>query len=138
MTPVSDAERKVRTALPIVRFMNAYMPLSLTRWMITQSTARAHMPAGVTREAVSADGVPCHWIIPQNSPTDRVLMYLHGGGFVLGLTSLHFEMVAHLAQKLGIRALMVDYRLAPEHPFPAGVDDCASAYRWLLKQGISA
>lgn len=138
MTAPSDAERKVRAALPIIRFMNAYMPLALSRWVITQSAARVHLPDGITREAVSADGVPCHWITPQGSPTDKVLLYLHGGGFVLGLTSLHFEMVAYLAQKMGIRALMVDYRLAPEHPFPAGLDDCVTAYRWLLKQGISA
>jgi acetyl esterase/lipase len=96
------------------------------------------LDANVTREALSADGVPCEWITPKNSMTDQVLLYLHGGGFVLGLTPPHLHMVAHLARKMGIRALMVDYRLAPEYPFPAALDDCVTAYRWLVKQGISA
>jgi epsilon-lactone hydrolase len=135
---VSSAERNIRALLPIIRFMNAYLPLSLARWVITQSAARVRLPAGITREAVSVDGVPCEWLIPQNSSKDQALLYLHGGGFVMGLTSLHLEMVAYLAQKLGIRVLMVDYRLAPEYPFPAALDDCVTAYRWLLKQGISA
>jgi acetyl esterase/lipase len=118
--------------------MNAYLPLSLARWVIKQSAARVRLPTGVTRAPVPADGVPCEWIIPENSPNDQALLYLHGGGFVLGLTSLHVQMVACLAQKMGIRALVVDYRLAPEHPFPAGLDDCVGAYRWLLQQGIPA
>jgi acetyl esterase/lipase len=84
-----------------------------------------------------ADGVPCQWLIPQDSPADQALLYLHGGGFVFGLTPPHLQMGAYLAQKMGIRILMVDYRLAPKHPFPAALDDCATAYRWLLEQGIS-
>jgi acetyl esterase/lipase len=86
---------------------------------------------------VSADGVPCEWLIPQNSPQDQALLYLHGGGFVFGVTPQHVGMVAYLARKMGVRALIVDYRLAPDHPFPAALDDCATAYRWLQKQGRS-
>jgi acetyl esterase/lipase len=134
----SSSERKIRSSLPIIRFLNAYLPLPATRWMIKQGVARVRLPADVTREVVSADGVPCEWIIPQNSPKDQALLYLHGGGFILGLTSLHLEMVAYLARKIGVRALMVDYRVAPEYPFPAPLNDCVTAYRWLLKQGISA
>jgi acetyl esterase/lipase len=72
-----------------------------------------------------------------NSPRDQALVYLHGGGFVYGVTPQHIGMVAYLARKMGIRALIVDYRLAPDHPFPAALDDCVTAYRWLLNQGIS-
>jgi acetyl esterase/lipase len=82
--------------------------------------------------------VPCEWIIPHGSPKDKVLLYLHGGGFVYGLTPLHLEMVAYLTQKIGIRALMVDYRLGPEHPFPAALDDCLTSFHWLLDQGVLA
>jgi monoterpene epsilon-lactone hydrolase len=96
------------------------------------------MPADITREVTSADGVPCEWLIPQNAHNDQVLLYLHGGGFVFGISFLHRDMVAYLAQKMGMRVLLVDYRLAPEHPFPAALDDCVTAYRWLLKTGISA
>lgn len=135
---LSSAERKARAGLPAIRFMQAYVPLPASRWLLKQGMARARPPAGVTREAVSADGVPCEWIIPPDSPADRALLYLHGGGFVLGLTPLHLQMVAYLAQKTGTRALMVDYRLAPDYPFPAALDDCVTVYRRLLKQGIPA
>lgn len=134
----APAERKLRRMLPVTRFMQRYVPLPLARWLIAQGTARAQLPAGVTRKAISVDGVACEWVIPENSPEDRVLLYLHGGGFVYGLTPTHLAMVASLAQKMGTRALMVDYRLAPDHPFPAALDDCATAYRWLVKQGVPA
>lgn len=134
----APAERKLRRMLPVTRFMQRYVPLPLARWLIAQGTARAQLPAGVTRKAISVDGVACEWVIPENSPEDRVLLYLHGGGFVYGLTPTHLAMVASLAQKMGTRALMVDYRLAPDHPFPAALDDCVTAYRWLVQQGVSA
>jgi epsilon-lactone hydrolase len=137
MTP-SSIERNIRARLPVIRFLQAYLPLPLSRWLIKQGMARVRLAADVTREAVSANGVACEWLIPQNSPNDQALLYLHGGGFVFGLTPPHLEMVAYLAQTMGIRALMVDYRVAPDHPFPAPLDDCVTAYRWLLKQGISA
>ena len=134
----SSVERRIRTMLPVVRLQQAYMPLWMTRRLMKPMLTRARLAPDVTSEAVSADGVPCTWLIPQDSPQDRALLYLHGGGFVLGLSPLHLEMVAYLARKMGIRALVVDYRLAPDHPFPAPLDDCVTAYRWLLKQGIAA
>lgn len=134
----SPTERKIRAGLPVTRFLNAYLPLPVTRWLIKQGMARVQLPADVRRESVSADGVAGEWLIPQDSSDHRVLCYLHGGSFILGLTSLHLGMVAYLAQKMGVRALLVDYRLAPEHPFPAALEDCVTAYRWLLDQGIFA
>ncbi|MEZ4640223.1 MAG: alpha/beta hydrolase [Caldilineaceae bacterium] len=136
MTP-SPAEKQIRAGLPMIRFLNGYLPLSISRWMIAQSVARLKLPADISHQTVDVDGVPCHWLIPQNADADQVLLYLHGGGFVLGLTGLHMEMVAQLARRTGVRALMVDYRLAPEHPFPAALDDCVVAYRWLLQQGVA-
>jgi acetyl esterase/lipase len=134
----NSQERKIRRSLFPIRLLQAYMPLPLSRWLIDQGLARMQLRGDVTRETVSANGVPCEWIIPQDSPKDKVLLYLHGGGFVYGLTPLHLVMVAYLAQKMGIRALMVDYRLGPEHPYPAALDDCITSYRWLLDQGVSA
>lgn len=133
-----SVERKIRAMLPVVRLLQAYMPLSVARRLMTPMLTRARLGSEVTREDVSADGVPCVWLIPRNSDRDRALLYLHGGGFVFGLSPQHLEMVAYLAQRMGMRALLVDYRLAPDHPFPAPLDDCVTAYRWLLKQGIAA
>jgi epsilon-lactone hydrolase len=135
---ISSVERKARVGLPVVRFMQAYLPFPIMRWLLKQSMAHLRLGYDATREAVSADGVSCEWVIPQSSPTGQVLLYLHGGGFVFGLTPPHLQMGAYLAQKMGMRILMVDYRLAPNYPFPAALDDCATAYRWLLKRGISA
>jgi acetyl esterase/lipase len=112
-----------------------YLPLSVMRWL--QSLGNASVPPGVTRESVDADGVPCEWLIPQSCPTDGVLLYLHGGGFVYGWNRVHRQMMGYLACQMGVSALGVEYRLAPEFPFPAALDDCAAAYRWLLKQGIA-
>ena len=135
---ISFIERKARAVLPIARFMQAYLPLPMARWLLKQSLTRLQLDYGVTREVVSTDGVCCEWITPQNSTKNQALLYLHGGGFVLGLTPPHLQMGAYLAQKLGVRILMVDYRLAPDYPFPAALDDCVTAYRWLLKQNIPA
>lgn len=133
---ISSMERRARASLPITRFMQTYIPLPIAQWLLKQGMARVRLGADVTRQAVPADGVPCEWIIPQNSSTDQVLIYLHGGGFVFGQTPPHLQMGAYLAKKMGARVLMVDYRIAPAHPFPAPLDDCVTAYRWLLKQGL--
>jgi len=131
-------EQKIRSGLKITRLMTAYMPVQFAQWIIDKTISRAKMPDGVHTQPVTANDIPCHWIIPDNSPEDKVLLYLHGGGFVFGVSTLHMEMLAYLAKQMGMRALMVDYRLAPQHPFPAALDDCVSAYQWLLKQGYPA
>lgn len=135
---ISSAERNARRMLPLMRFMQTWLPLRWSGHLNRWSLKRSRMPVGVTRRPVSADGVPCDWLIPENSPDDQVLLYLHGGGFVYGQTQLHLEMGAYLAQKIGARVLMVDYRLAPAHPFPAALEDCVTACRWLSKQSIPA
>jgi epsilon-lactone hydrolase len=93
-------------------------------------------PSDVTCTAVDAGGVPAQWLTPQGAATDRVLMYVHGGGYVMMSAETHRKMVSHIAKATGCRALNVDYRLAPEHPHPAPVNDAVTAYQWLLAQGI--
>ncbi len=133
---ISSTERKIRASLPLIRFLQGRLPLPVANWFIKQDLARTRLGAEVVRTAVLPDGVPCEWLIPPNSRKDQVLLYLHGGGFVFGLTSQHLKLGAYLAQRLHRRVLMVDYRLAPDHPFPAALEDCVTAYRWLLEQGI--
>lgn len=135
---IPPIERNLRAGLPLIRFMQAYLPLSMSHWLLRQSLAHVRLGYGVTQEAVSADGVPCAWLMPPASRADKVLLYLHGGGFVYGQTPPHLQMGAYLAHQLGARVLMVDYRLAPEYPFPAALNDCVTVYRWLLKQGLLA
>ncbi len=86
-------------------------------------------------EKVEAGGVPAEWIVAPGAAEDRVILYLHGGGYVMGSINTHRAMIARLSRAAKAKALALDYRLAPEHPFPAAVDDATAAYRWLLAQG---
>jgi epsilon-lactone hydrolase len=86
-------------------------------------------------EPVDANGVKAEWITANNAASDRVILYLHGGGYVMGSVDTHRELVARISKAAQARALALDYRLAPENPFPAAVDDSITAYRWLLAQG---
>lgn len=94
--------------------------------------------AGVERRAVKRNGVPGEWLIPRQHHEKRIVLYIHGGAFVAYSRDVYANMVASWCQKLQSRALLVDYRLAPEHRYPAASDDCLSAYRWLLDQGFNA
>jgi phosphinothricin tripeptide acetyl hydrolase len=96
------------------------------------------LPEGVTVTEVVAGGVPAEWIEPEGGGGDAAVLYLHGGGYVLGAPDSHRPMVAHLVARLGAPALLIDYRLAPEHPFPAAVDDAVAAYEWLIDRVGSA
>lgn len=82
-----------------------------------------------------ANGVPCEIGVAPGSLTDATVLYLHGGGYMIGSFRSHRGLVARLGQSAGVRTLAVDYRLAPEHPFPAAVDDAVAAYQWLLDSG---
>jgi len=93
-------------------------------------------PDGVTWTEVDAGGVPAIWADPADGARDRVLEYVHGGGYVIGTADYYRRLTGHLANALGCRVLNVDYRLAPENPHPAPVEDATAAYRWLLGQGI--
>ncbi len=98
----------------------------------------AQAPAGVTCTPVEAGGVSAEWSVADGSDQDKVILYVHGGGYVMGSAGSHRDMTGRLSQAAGARVLSLNYRLAPEHPFPAPVDDSVAAYRWLLGQGIQA
>ncbi len=84
---------------------------------------------------VDANGIPCEWILPEKEIPTQVVFYLHGGGYVTKIPVLHRNFLSGLAQESKAQFLMVDYRLAPEHPFPAALEDALVAYDWLLNQG---
>jgi epsilon-lactone hydrolase len=95
----------------------------------------SHAPKGTRKETVSINGMIAEWITPPNVLPDGVMLYLHGGAYVAGSLKSHSNLVAYFAQKARVRALAIEYRLAPEHPFPAALDDAITAYRCLLDQG---
>ena len=93
---------------------------------------------GIRSEPLSVGGVPAEWVSTEGITGDRVMLFLHGGGYVAGSAAGSRDFVARLCAAANARALSIDYRLAPEAPFPAGVQDCVAAYRWLLNQGRPA
>lgn len=96
----------------------------------------AREPAGVDFAEVDVQGVPCMWATPAGGAQDRVILCTHGGGYVLGSMYSHRKMFGHIAKAVGCRALILNYRRAPENPHPAPVEDAVTAYRWLLSEGI--
>jgi acetyl esterase/lipase len=99
--------------------------------------AAAQLPPGLIREPREVNGVPAEWVSAPGAAADRAVLYLHGGGYVLGSIRTHRELAARISQDSGARCLVIDYRLAPEHPFPAAVEDAVAAYRWLLETGYA-
>ncbi len=110
---------------------------SIQEWRRLSATGskKPSVPKGVTMQPVQINGVPCEWLTPQNAAGTRTILYLHGGGWILGWYNSYRRMVGHLAKVCGARALAVDYRLAPEHPYPAALEDCRAVYHGLLESG---
>src|SRR5690349_3487753 len=92
------------------------------------------LPKNVATRADSIDGVPVEWIDPENARDDALLIYIHGGGYYMGSIDTYRHYVTRFAQLTGLRAIHLDYRLAPEHPFPAGLEDATTVARAMLKK----
>lgn len=95
-------------------------------------------PLPIAPESVQAGGRPAEWLRTSTSRTDAALFYLHGGGYVIGSPRSHRHLAGAVAAAAGIACLFPEYRLAPEHPFPAAVDDAVTAYQWLLERRLDA
>ncbi|QLC22735.1 alpha/beta hydrolase [Parasphingopyxis sp. CP4] len=93
------------------------------------------LPEGAQQRAETIAGVPCEWQSVEGAKDDAVLLYFHGGGYVIGSVNTHRGLVSGFSGATGITGLSVDYRLAPEHPFPAAVEDAVAVYHALLEQG---
>lgn len=103
-----------------------------------EAEARLHvLPKGARFIQVEAETIRCEWMEMPRVAHDRVLLLLHGGGYVSGSSKTHRRLAANLSRAMHMRVLTPDYRLAPEHPFPAGVKDALRAYGWLLGQGLT-
>ena len=85
---------------------------------------------------VDVGGIRGEWVSAPGADPNRAILYLHGGGYVTGSIVTHRAMVARMSRASGARVLIIDYRLAPEHPFPAAVQDATAAYKWMLAQGL--
>ncbi|MBL0017723.1 MAG: alpha/beta hydrolase [Bacteroidetes bacterium] len=93
------------------------------------------MPSGVETEKVMVDHIDCEWIIPKKANHNKVFLYLHGGGYALGSKITHRALAAEIVRQAGFCALIPEYRLAPEFPFPCALNDAVRCYEWLLETG---
>lgn len=94
--------------------------------------------SGVRVEKNSIAGLHAEWLTPAECDAGKLLLYLHGGGYVVGNCNMHRQLVSHIARAAAVRAVLPEYRLAPEHKYPAAVEDATRVYRALLEQGYAA
>ena len=99
------------------------------------SFPEAPAPEGTSATPVDAGGVPAEWVVADEADPDRRLLYLHGGGYVICGPATHRDLAGRISQASGVSLLVIDYRLAPEHPYPAAVDDALAALRWMINNG---
>jgi len=104
---------------------------------LRQCMVTRHPPADDSVRCIPAqiDDIPCEWVIAPGADPDVRLLYLHGGGHVSGSGAFYLALAARISAAAGCVVLLPDYRLAPEHPFPAGLEDCVRAHEWLTTMG---
>jgi len=107
-----------------------------TRANFEQMAGMFPVAADVKCEPVNAGGIKSEWVTAPDADAGRAVLYLHGGGYVIGSINTHRDLAARISRAAKARVLLIDYRLAPEHPFPAAVEDSVAAYRWMLAQGL--
>jgi acetyl esterase/lipase len=116
----------------------ANKPLDVERREWEESALKMPLPPGTVVEPLVADGILCERLTCGQVDSTKLLLWLHGGGYNAGSPRTHRDLGARLSLACGIPVLLVDYRLAPEHPFPAAIKDVIRVYRWLLKNGMNS
>src|SRR5579862_5711990 len=127
-----DTLIQMLTAQPVLESPS----LAQQRAGFEQMAAMLPVEADIKCQPVTANGVKSEWVSAPDADAGRAILYLHGGGYVIGSINTHRALAGRLSRAAKARVLVIDYRLAPEHPFPAAVDDAVSAYRWMLAQGL--
>lgn len=123
----------------IRRMFQEQMSIEEYRALIdTNSRFPSPMPKGVDVERFDVNGLDAAWISPIDADAGKVILHFHGGGYVIGGIKAHLMMCISMAKSLNIKMLLPDYRVAPEHPFPAALEDGLKIYGWLLEQGYKA
>ena len=105
---------------------------------IDKMSAKMKLPKNISTEQIQINRINAEWVIPEGYLENKILLYIHGGGFISGSCLTHRMHVAKFANGSKLKSLVFDYRLAPENPFPAGLEDCIEVYTWLLRQGYKS
>ena len=124
--------------ISIMKAIRAKPPADIheARAALDQAFGEMKPHADVTVFDIDAGRVPCQWITAPDVPQDRLILYYHGGAYAACSPTTHQDLISRLSRASGAAVLGVDYRLAPEHPFPAAVDDSIAAYNWALDHGF--
>ncbi|MGH8452957.1 MAG: alpha/beta hydrolase, partial [Nevskiales bacterium] len=112
---------------------SGWMPIKLQRLWLRVMSASSLPPRGTRAEVIDMNGIRAERVTTPQSGS-HVVLFLHGGGYCIGSTRTHRPLAAHIARAAGAVSYVPEYRLAPEHPHPAALDDAMAAYRWLLSQ----
>ena len=133
------ASPELDTVMKMIQARSAEVRHTIEDHRLSYERIMADLPIDddITTERLAAGGVAAEWIDAPNADENTVLLYLHGGGYAFGSMRTHRVMLAHVSRAAEARVLGLDYRLAPEFPFPAPIDDSVAAYRWLLSQGVN-
>ena len=107
------------------------------RTFLEESAKKCKIDKNIAFERFNIGNIPAAWLVPQDAASGKVLFYLHGGGFIAGSINSHRDLVSRIAKAARQKVLMIDYRLAPENPFPAGLNDAFEVYKWLLEHQYS-
>jgi acetyl esterase/lipase len=129
--PMQVVRRFVKSVYRLV-ILNARIPLRYQRRIANGLSVVAKLPDRVLVVKTTLGGRPAERIMTPTAQPNRVLLYLHGGGYTFGSPATHRAVAAHLAARVGAVCQVIDYRLAPEHPYPAAVEDALAAYRELV------
>lgn len=113
------------------------MSIAMLRSLFDEWHQPTYEPEQVTYRSDRLAGVEAIWALPIDADASKVILYTHGGGFAVGSAASHRKLAGHLAKALGTTAVVIDYRLAPEHPFPAQIEDATAVYRALLDKGYA-
>lgn len=118
-----------------------YKPMSIAELREGQERSvnmMGKLPAQYSLEQIEIEGIQTEWITHESASDAKVILYLHGGGYVSGNLAMYHLLCGSLSERTGARVLMPDYRLAPDYPFPAALEDALSIYAWLLANNFSA
>ncbi len=131
------ASEQLKKVIEIIKSQPLNPEVSMERRRAAMEKVAERVPADVACQPVNAGGVEGEWIAAPGAEPSRVILYLHGGGYTAGSIVTHRAMASRISRAADARVLAINYRLAPEHPFPAAVEDATAAYRWLLANGIA-
>ncbi len=122
-----------------LKAMPTFDQLGIERYRnLLEISAKAFQPEkGTVFKPLTIGNISAEWVLPRNMTGHGAILFLHGGGYIAGSINSHRDLCSRIAKESGTRVLVINYRLAPENPYPSGLEDAVSAYRWLLENGFA-